>query len=63
MIQTFEARYARQREQCKGPEAGAHMACLGNTKEASVAGAEVCSADDTLVIGPWRVLQGTRLFL
>lgn len=38
--QTFEARYTRQKEKCKGPEAGAHMTRLRNTKEASVAGAE-----------------------
>lgn len=31
-MQIFGARYARQREQCKGPEVGAHMACLRNPR-------------------------------
>lgn len=26
--------------QCKGPEAGTHLACLGNNEEASVVGQE-----------------------
>ncbi|XP_038435770.1 uncharacterized protein LOC119866764 isoform X2 [Canis lupus familiaris] len=37
---TFEARDARQRDLCKGPEAGAHKAHLRNT-EVTMAGAEI----------------------